>query len=124
MKGTIQPGMLTKVERMRLLDIQPVQDKEILVTWEDGHRSLYAYDSLRFHCPCAECVDEWTGKRMLKMENIAKGIRLLRTDAVGLYALRFHWSDGHATGLYSFEFLRSLCACASCQEIKNRKITS
>jgi DUF971 family protein len=33
---------------------------------------------------------------------------------VGRYAIRFHWSDGHSTGIYTFEQLRELCPCPIC----------
>jgi DUF971 family protein len=36
-------------------------------------------------------------------------------EPVGNYALRFRWSDGHDTGIYTFDFLRRLCPCAECE---------
>ena len=35
---------------------------------------------------------------------------------VGRYALQFLWSDGHDTGLYSFDLLRGLCRCDACSQ--------
>jgi DUF971 family protein len=35
---------------------------------------------------------------------------------VGRYAIRFHWSDGHSTGIYTFEHLRELCPCPICAD--------
>ncbi len=35
-------------------------------------------------------------------------------EYVGRYALKFVWSDGHDTGLYSFDLLRGLCRCEEC----------
>ena len=107
---------------MSLLDIRPVGKEELLITWEDGHRSLYTFRDLRFYCPCAGCVDEMTGERTMTAEKISANIHALETAPVGRYALRFKWSDGHQTGIYSFELLRALCTCGVCKKQKAEKI--
>jgi len=94
--------------------IRPVGETELLITWSDGHRSLYHFGHLRFYCACAGCVDEITGRRKLKSQEVPENIRLLKMEEVGHYALKFHWSDGHQTGIYSYEYLRSLCRCRCC----------
>lgn len=93
---------------MSPIDIRTVDDQEILITWEDGRRSLFRFDFLRLNCPCAGCTDEWSGKRLITPDQITKGIKLQEYVPVGRYALRFRWSDGHQTGIYSFDFLRGL----------------
>jgi DUF971 family protein len=40
---------------------------------------------------------------------------MLNIEEVGAYAIRIDWSDGHNTGIYSFDHLRSICPCAECQ---------
>jgi len=35
-------------------------------------------------------------------------------NAVGGYAIQFEWSDGHAAGLYSYDYLRGICPCPTC----------
>jgi DUF971 family protein len=43
--------------------------------------------------------------------------RKLKMDAVepvGNYAIRIQWSDGHGSGIYSFEHLRKICPCDAC----------
>lgn len=87
---------------------------ELTATWGDGHVSTYAYRYLRQECPCAVCVDEWTHERRLDVAAIPSDIRVLSVDPVGNYAVRLNWSDGHNTGLYSFQRLRALCPCGSC----------
>ena len=96
-------------------DVKPVGKDEVLVAWNDGHRSLFACRDLRLHCPCAECRDEWTGKRLIRHEQIKADIQMSDLSPVGRYGLKFVWSDRHQTGIYSFEYLRSLCACAECK---------
>jgi ATP-binding protein involved in chromosome partitioning len=34
---------------------------------------------------------------------------MVKIEVVGNYALAFYWSDGHSTGIYSYEHLRKLC---------------
>jgi DUF971 family protein len=38
-------------------------------------------------------------------------LKMLSVEPVGNYAIRIHWSDGHSTGLYSWEHLRNICPC-------------
>jgi DUF971 family protein len=56
-------------------------------------------------CPCAACVDEHTGAQLLKPESVPLDVRATKVEPVGQYALRITWSDGHQTGLYSFDLL-------------------
>ncbi len=79
------------------------------ITWADGHICNYEAADLRRACPCAQCVDEWTGNRTLRPEAISEEIEIADVTIVGRYALNFRWSDGHETGIYSFKYLRDLC---------------
>ena len=88
------------------------------IEWNDGHAGVYPIRSLRLHCPCAACTDEWTGELKLKDEDVPLLMILKDIEPVGHYALRFIWSDGHDTGLYTFSNLRKLCQCANCQPNK------
>lgn len=78
------------------------------ITWSDEQHSKFDVRALRLKCPCASCVDEWTKKRLVTPENIAKDVRPERIDSVGRYALKISFSDGHDTGLYTFKYLREL----------------
>ena len=99
------------VQTMRPVDIQPI-GVEIAVKWDDGGESYLSLQHLRRGCPCAGCKGE-----MDILGNVYKGpehplppsaFKLLRIDPVGTYALQPVWADGHATGIYSFEYLRRL----------------
>lgn len=81
----------------------------VKITWADDRVCQYTAAGLRRACPCAQCVNEWTGQRVLKPETIAEELTISDLSIVGRYALNFRWSDGHETGIYSFRYLRDLC---------------
>jgi len=90
------------------------------VVWSDGHASRYTFPYLRDNCPCASCNDEREKKAtapgsasafpMFKARVTAKTAK-----AVGNYAIQIDYSDGHTTGIYSFNHLREICPCEACQ---------
>jgi DUF971 family protein len=90
--------------------------RELRITWSDGHRSRYAYRRLRQVCPCAMCVHEWTGERLLDPKRVPSDVHPKEVARVGAYALRFTWSDGHMTGIYTFPLLRNVCECDACEK--------
>jgi len=84
------------------------QDGRITIEWSDGRSSSFNARQLRIACPCAGCVNEWTGEKILKDDAIPADVDLSHTSLVGRYALNFHFSDGHETGIFSFRYLREL----------------
>jgi len=98
-------------------DVRAVtQQRHLEIIWEEGHIGRYPYRTLRGECRCAGCVDELTGVRTLDIASIADDIMIDHMQLVGNYALRIDWSDGHATGIYSWQLLRALCPCPRCAE--------
>jgi|SRR5579871_4690616 len=87
------------------------------VVWSDGHASKYDFVYLREHCPCAVCNDE---RERTKNEPPAllpmfkPRAQATKAKAVGNYAIHIEFSDGHATGIYSFTHLREICPCEEC----------
>jgi DUF971 family protein len=94
--------------------IETQKDGALVINWDDGHRSFFRPLPLRAACKCAHCEDEWTGARRLDTGSIPEDIRILEIKPVGRYGLQFAWSDGHGTGIYTFERLRELCDCSEC----------
>ncbi len=93
--------------------IEPTQiveesDRELSITWSDDTETVYRAPQLRRVCPCASCVNEWTGEKIIKDENISDDLTFTRITIVGRYALNFHFSDGHDTGIFSYKFLHDL----------------
>jgi len=89
-------------------DIRIVGDKELLITWEDGQRSLYSNVYLQLHCRCAHCIDEHSGAVLVKETNLDPEAKLLEVIPVGNYGIRFRWSKGCQSGLYGFDHLKSI----------------
>ncbi|MHC4577819.1 MAG: DUF971 domain-containing protein [Planctomycetota bacterium] len=89
-------------------DIRQAGPTTLAIAWSDGHESrLEAYD-LRVACPCASCRDEITGERLLNPAHVPEDVRPRSIVSVGNYAIKISWSDGHDTGIYSFERLREM----------------
>ena len=82
---------------------------ELKVIWSDNKEYIYNLQSLRYYCQCALCKHEITREKLIKLEDIPEDINLVKVEVVGNYALSFYWSDGHSTGIYSYEYLRKLC---------------
>lgn len=98
-------------------------NRQLELTWEDGHVSLYTFRQLRQKCPCAGCIDEWTNKKTLAEEKVPLDIEGLKVEPVGGYALSFTFTDQHNTGIYHFSYLREICPCCSSEkndEVKHR----
>lgn len=93
--------------------IEPTQiieesDSEISIHWSDDSETRYNAAGLRRSCPCAGCINEWTGEKMLDDSQVPADITISHVSIVGRYALNFHFSDGHNTGIFSFAYLRRL----------------
>ena len=86
------------------IDVTATGDVRIL--WAGGPEVTIPASRLRDLCPCASCVEEGTGRKLLDPATIPADIRPEQILAVGNYAVQIHWSDGHSTGIYSWQTLR------------------
>jgi DUF971 family protein len=91
-------------------DVQIIGD-EVAIRWSDGAETYITAERLRAASPSAETRGErdvfgtqygGAGPRSYA------GVKVLGWEQVGTYALRFGFSDGHRTGLYSYDYLRKL----------------
>jgi DUF971 family protein len=95
-------------------------EEALLIDWSDGHTSRHTWNHLRLNCPCASCREERSRPpdpfRILKPHEIPRGpLKPVAVRPVGYYAYSIQWNDGHNTGIYTFDLLRSLCQCPQCQ---------
>jgi ATP-binding protein involved in chromosome partitioning len=80
----------------------------LLIDWSDGMRTVAPFRDLRLRCPCASCIDEWTGQPLLDPRSVPDDVRPNLLNSIGRYAVRIVWSDGHASGIYSYDYLRRI----------------
>ena len=97
--------------------------RELRIRWRDDHESVYGFDLLRKECPCALCND-LRGRAAAPVPSLtvlsgpvlrAGEVQASAVEAVGRYALKFVWSDGHDSGIYAYTHLRGLCPCPTCR---------
>jgi len=93
------------------------------ITWADGHESHFDFPYLRDNCPCATCNDE-RDKKVAFAGNAPPSSAVLpmfkpkpraqSATQVGNYAIQINFNDGHSTGIFSYDYLRSMCPCPDC----------
>ena len=86
---------------------------EVAIVWDDGEESYVTFEKLRAGSPSAANIGEtdilgnkYGGDGPKKFP----GVQVVGWAIVGNYAVRFNFSDGHNTGLYSYDYLRRLAA--------------
>jgi len=93
------------------------------ITWADGHSSHYDFTYLRDQCPCATCNDERAKRESSPAVNLPSSPvlpmykpkpRAQAASQVGNYAVQIGFTDGHSTGIFSYDYLRTLCQCEEC----------
>lgn len=95
------------------------------ITWADNHSSHYDFAYLREECPCATCNEKrgeehsHSGSKPAPISSPAlpmfkPKIRAQSATQVGNYAVQISFNDGHNTGIFSYDHLRTICPCADC----------
>lgn len=84
------------------------EDRVLVVDWGEGQQANFPFTFLRAQCQCAHCVNEWTGEQILDVATIPADIAVANLELVGGYAIRIHWTDGHNSGLFTWERLLEL----------------
>lgn len=88
----------------------------LTIGWDDEHLSVFSLAALRWACPCAVCAGEWgrpgrlAGLELLPPDELS----LVDVHLVGPYGITPIWASGHASGIYSYDYLRSICPCEQC----------
>ena len=86
-------------------------ERVLKISWDDGRESVYPFAGLRAACPCVECKgghDNMGGPADPSLVRDApdNGVTVNNLQAMGAYALQFFWSDGHDSGIYTWDYLR------------------
>ena len=99
---------------MRPTKIELLTGDRLAVEWDDGQRREYGFKELRDACPCATCREKRSEPPstmsllpILSPEE-TRPLKILGMRPVGQYAYNIQFSDGHDTGIFTFEFLREL----------------
>ena len=104
--------------QLRPTSLRKDGDERLVIEWNDGHHSVYAWTHLRGHCPCAGCIDERAQPpnplRVLSPKEL-EPLKPVSVTPIGHYAYKITWSDGHDSGIYTLESLRGLCQCDACR---------
>jgi DUF971 family protein len=105
-------GLLDRIKpqapKVQPTDLAFDDQGQLLVRWDDGRISKFPPKWLRGRCPCAGCVEEWSGKRVVGEAQVADDVRPRGMHQVGRYAVQIQWSDGHDSGIYSWDYLLKL----------------
>ena len=84
------------------------KDESLLLTLSDDETLEVPYHILRARCPCANCKPRWEDShRRLGIEEEVKRLRIEmpKAEPVGRYGVRFIWTSGCSSGLWSYDHL-------------------
>ena len=91
------------------------KDTGLTIRWSDGRESFYPIEHLRRLSPSADMRElrramDANPLTVLPAAGGGSGAKLVATDAelVGNYAIKFTFSDGHASGIYTWDYLRQI----------------
>ncbi|MGH7271937.1 MAG: gamma-butyrobetaine hydroxylase-like domain-containing protein [Polyangiaceae bacterium] len=105
---------MSQEPRLRAIAIRSPRGARVTeIDWGDGHKGIYPHDLLRGYCPCAGCQGH-SGEIHFRPAAGDAELELEDIEVVGGYALALKWFDCHASGIYSFKYLRGLCQCPAC----------
>lgn len=82
------------------------KSRRMEVTFDDGRTFALSYEFLRVHSPSAEVRGHGPGQEVLQTGK--KDVDIVSVEPVGQYAIQPHFSDGHDTGIFSWDYLYSL----------------
>jgi DUF971 family protein len=100
-------------------EIKKVGNNELRIIWEDHHESAYSINYLRKECPCAECIKiRNSARNPLRIISgpVYTTVEAQEMSLAGNYGLNITFTDGHNTGIFSFDYLREICPCSICKK--------
>jgi len=96
--------------KSRQVEPEKIEHDETMVriSWKDGTKSEIDTYTLRTLCPCAMCVDENSGKRTLRSQDVPLTIKTKDIKTVGRYGIKIQFSDDHDKGIFRFTHLKEM----------------
>ena len=97
--------------------IVDINTKQLQITWDGGHTSVYDFKYLRRTCPCAECMPwkEGVGDVGKSPPSVFADAADLKSPSnivpIGGYGFQIQWTSGHVYGIYTWDYLLELCPC-------------
>ncbi len=104
----VESGSRSAGNRATPIGLRQNDLRTLAVLWEDGHCDHFDVRDLRLACRCALCIEEMSGRPLLDPKKVRADVSPQKISSVGNYAVGIDWNDGHNSGLYSFDHLRSL----------------
>ncbi len=95
-KATVRPTEIKLHQKSRLLEL----------TFDDGSHYKLPCEYLRAYSPSAEVRGHGPGQEILQVGK--EKVNITDIEPVGSYAVCLHFDDGHATGIYAWEYLHDL----------------
>jgi len=105
--------------RTMAIGIRRRDARTLSVLWEDGQRDDFDVRDLRLACHCALCIEEMSGRKLLDPKTVRPDVSPRVISSIGNYAIGIDWNDGHNSGIYSFDYLRSLGEHAAGKIVEN-----
>ena len=103
---------LIRFFEMRPKQIKIIDKDKLSLTWNDETSTIFSLKYLRDECPCAGCKGEtilFKTFRPPKPTMLSPEMYMVKSiEVVGDYAIQIGWTDGHNTGIYSWEYLKTL----------------
>lgn len=97
---------------MKPLSVEQISDQVLAIKWDDNSESVLFAEKVRGACPCATCKDADDEKPKASPFKILKAnpnnVVYTSWEMVGRYAVRFTFSDGHNSGIYTFDLLKKI----------------
>ena len=82
------------------------KSRELEIVFDDGKQFRFSCELLRVYSPSAEVRGHGPGQEVLQVGK--KNVDITAIEPVGTYAVKLVFSDGHNTGLYSWDFFHDL----------------
>jgi len=115
MEGEVEPSGARNIP----VGLRRRDARTLSLLWQDGQHDDLDVRDLRLACPCALCIEEMSGRKLLDPQTVRADVSPRQITSIGHYAIQFDWNDGHNSGIYSFNDPRALGERAALQSVED-----